>query len=90
MSISLVCYVIYTHLNISKIISPIVDCEIPLPPLNGSLGNYSHTRENATVSYQCDDGYTPSVIMTSKCTNTGIWIPPPEEHNCTVVTGKVI
>ncbi len=55
--------------------------------MNGYLGNYSHTRETAIVSYQCSDGFRPSAIMTSKCTNTGRWIPSPENLNCTFIEG---
>ncbi len=60
---------------------------MPIPPANGYLGNYSHTREGATVTYQCGDEYRPSIVLYSVCADTGLWIPDPEEHNCTFVIG---
>ncbi len=40
------------------------------------------------VTYQCNEGFRPSVVMTSVCTDTAKWIPIPEEHDCIFVTGK--
>lgn len=65
-----------------------VNCGIPMPPMNGLVGGYLHTREEANVTFWCDDGYRPSDIVTSTCTDTGFWIPAPHRHNCTFVTGK--
>ena len=65
-----------------------VNCLNPSTPGNGSLGNYTHTREGATVTYQCNDGFRPSQQMTSYCLRTGNWTPPPELHVCTLVTGE--
>ena len=65
----------------------IVNCGVPMPPTNGSLGNYAHTREGATVTYKCDDGFRPSAIHNSTCSITGYWTPDPELHNCTFVQG---
>ena len=61
-----------------------------MPPTNGYLGDYSHTREGATVTYQCNDGYRPSAVFVSTCTDAALWIPAPDQHNCTFVTGITI
>ncbi len=54
--------------------------------MNGSVLDYSHAREGANVSYQCDEGYTPSGIIMATCTNTSKWIPAQE---CTLfIPGK--
>ena len=67
----------------------IVNCYDPDAPNNGSvIDNYDHTREGATVTYLCDDGFRPSQQMTSNCTSSGNWVPLPQEHMCTFVTGK--
>ena len=66
-----------------------VNCGDPMKPINGSLGPYDHAREGATVTYQCDQGFRPSLLMTSTCTSTAHWMPPPEMHMCTLVTGLV-
>ena len=66
---------------------PSVNCGVPSPPVNGFLGNIAHTREGATVTFQCSDGYVPSAVMTSTCTSTRLWAPTPENHTCTLVIG---
>ena len=58
-----------------------------MAPTNGSLGNYSHTREGANLTYQCDKGFTPSAVFHSTCDSSAMWTPDPEDHNCTFVTG---
>ena len=60
-----------------------------MPPTDGSLGSYPHTREGASVTYQCDDGYRPSAIFTSICESTARWTPAPEDHVCTFVIGMI-
>ena len=64
------------------------NCNVPSPPTNGYLGNYSHTREGATVTFQCNSGYRPSAVFVSTCPETAMWKPAPEELNCIFVTGK--
>ena len=58
-----------------------------MAPSNGSLGNYSHTREGANLTYQCDKGFRPSAVFHSACDSSAMWTPDPEDHNCTFVTG---
>ncbi len=58
-----------------------------MSPTNGFVGNYSHTREGTTATYQCNDGFRPSTKMTAVCTNASLWVPAPEEQNCVLVTG---
>ncbi len=55
--------------------------------MDGYLGDYTHTREGASLIYQCNEGYRPTAEMTSTCTSTAMWIPAPEELVCTFITG---
>ena len=48
-----------------------------------------HKREGGTVTYQCNDGYRPSLSFISTCTEDAMWMPDPEEHNCTLVVGML-
>ncbi len=70
-------------------LSFLVNCGDPIPPPDGSLGTYSHTRAGATVNYQCNVGFVPSAVRISTCTNSASWNPPPENHNCISVTGII-
>ena len=67
----------------------LVNCGDPVTPTNGSLGSYVHTREGATVTYMCNDGFRPSAIFSSTCVSTARWTPDPEQHNCTFIQGTV-
>ncbi len=67
----------------------IVDCGVPIPPIGGSLVNYDSTKVDSTVTYKCEDFYQPTTLQISTCTNTRLWIPLLEEHNCTY-TGNII
>ena len=58
----------------------IVDCGDPMLPAD-AMGTYNYTSEGATVIYQCADGFHPSTVMTTTCTNTAQWVPP--IVNCT-------
>ncbi len=73
----------------ANLISLTVNCGDPPSPTDGFLGNYSHTREGATVTCQCDIDYRPSAAFTSLCVATTEWTPAPNEHICTFVTGTV-
>ena len=64
-----------------------VNCGDPEPPVNGSVDTPPHTREGASVMYRCNDGFRPSADFPSTCTNTAMWYPPPQDHNCTYVEG---
>ena len=69
----------------------IVDCGDPLPPINGHVGYYPHTREGVNVTFQCNIGYVPSITRTATCIHEhGRWIPALQEHNCTIVTGIIM
>lgn len=61
---------------------------MPLPPIDGFLGNYTSTKEGTNITFQCDEGYTPSMVMTTICDSTALWEPASEDHNCSLVTGK--
>ena len=60
----------------------IVDCGVPDPPMDGTLGNYSHTAVGATVQFWCNEGFHPPDIRDSVCSNQGLWTPLPQKHNC--------
>ena len=67
-----------------------VDCGIPNPPINGYLSSYPDTKEGTIVTFQCDaDEYVPSVVLDSTCSNLGMWVPDPEQHECTLIVGKL-
>ena len=68
--------------------SPVVNCSLPQPPMNGSLSNYVKGVISAALSFQCDEGFVPSVVRMSMCFNSdNIWIPSPEQHDCKPVEG---
>ena len=67
----------------------IVNCGDPLPPNNGNLGSYANTREGTSVSFKCDEGFRPSAPMVATCMRNAMWHPAPQDHNCTLVTGKI-
>ena len=60
-----------------------------MPPDNGYITNYASSKIGNTINFQCDDDYIPSILMSSTCTFGGFWVPPPEDHNCTFVVGKL-
>ncbi len=60
-----------------------VTCDFPTPPINGSVSDYLDNRIGATVTYQCNDGFIPSVEMTAICSNETVsWLPAPDQHVC--------
>ena len=58
-----------------------------MAPVNGNVGSRPHTREGANVTFSCDSGFRPSGLRVSYCTNSTLWIPPPQDHYCEFVTG---
>ena len=64
------------------------NCGDPVPPANGHVVEHSHSREGASVTYMCNDGFRPSSISTSVCSDSMMWAPPLEEYNCTLVVGE--
>ena len=58
----------------------IVNCGVPEPPVNGILGNYSHTEGGGIALFWCRDGFLPEGVRTSVCNYHGMWDPP---LNCT-------
>lgn len=76
----------YIHIVVFAFV--LVNCGIPMPPINGDVGNYTNSRVEQTTTFQCDEGYIPSGVVISTCTNLGLWTPEPEEHNCTLIIGK--
>ncbi len=66
----------------------LVNCGVPMLPVNGTVDTPDHTREGASVDYRCDDGFHPSANFFSTCESSALWTPPPENHSCTFVTGN--
>ena len=64
-----------------------VDCGPPVSPVNGYLGNYSSTKEGTNVTFQCNEGYVPSIVRVTTCNSYGLWYPAPHIHNCTLTEG---
>ena len=78
----------HLHLKFMTLNSAIiVDCGPPIQPINGNLGNYSSTKERSNVTFQCNEGYVPSIIRISTCNSFGMWSPAPQEHNCSMIEG---
>ena len=42
------------------------------------------------VTFQCNEGYVPSIIRVATCNSFGLWSPAPQEHNCTLIKGIII
>ena len=76
------------HYSSLLICTSLVDCGPPLSPINGSLGNYSSTKEGVSVTFQCNEGYVPSIVGVTTCNSYGVWYPAPHEHNCTFTDGN--
>ena len=65
-----------------------MNCSLPEPPLNGSVSNYSRGITGASLRYGCDEGFVPSALRMSVCSGfDNIWIPSPDQHNCTQIEG---
>ena len=81
---------VHTYLPVAYHLSPLlhncilVDCSAPDPPMNGTLGNYSHTEVGATVQFWCNEGFHPPDVRDSVCSNQGMWDPLPQKHKCTL------
>ena len=62
-----------------------------MPPINGTVNvtGGSHTRQGGVATFQCDEGYSPSQVFTAVCNAAGLWTPPPDELNCTIIEGTV-
>ena len=62
-----------------------MNCGIPIPPINGSIVNYSGTK--LLVTFKCDEGFRPSAEVVGTCGSDTRWNPAPSEHNCTFIKG---
>ena len=68
----------------------IVDCGIPLSPINGSVLHYSGTKPGDYVTYKCNEGFRPSPAMNATCMSSDSrWSPLPERHNCIFIQGNI-
>ena len=57
-------------------------CRDPVPPLHGSITHYTSTVEGASLTFKCDEGYSPTEEMTTTCNANGDWEPNPVDTNC--------
>ncbi len=68
-----------SHLVILKIamlyLFILVNCFTPPTPENGSIVNYTNTREGAIVNFTCDYGFCFSDKDYSTCASDGVWTP---------------
>ena len=55
----------------------------PSPPVDGTLGTVTSRAVGATVTFQCNPGFSPSGEMTATCTAGLIWDPDPGTAVCT-------
>lgn len=51
------------------------------------VGNGTNTLEGSVVTLQCVEGYVPSAVTMATCTRKHGWLPPPDQHNCTIEEG---
>lgn len=59
-----------------------VRCEKPTAPSNGDLDTVTSTTEGATVTFQCNPGYTPTGEMNTTCMADLTWNPEPDSFVC--------
>lgn len=67
----------------------LVNCTVPVQPINGLMLGEDHSL-GANITLQCSNGYRPSSPTISYCTQDEVWIPEPDEYNCTFVVGNKI
>ncbi len=67
-------------------------CEIPQPPLNGTIVEFESAQDGANITYRCDNAdaadsffITEPLPLVAVCTSGG-WDPDPAYINCTVST----
>ena len=56
-----------------ELLHHIANCEVPRPPGNGSIVNYTSAVEGSTLLYQCNPGFCPVSEMTAVCAANGSW-----------------
>ena len=62
---------------------------MPGAPLNGRLGDFYLTNEGTNITFQCNEGYTPSAVETTTCAANALWEPNPADHVCILVVGML-
>ncbi len=50
--------------------------------MNGSIETYINTKEGNNITFQCDEGFVPSLVMKATCNSRVMWEPLPENHIC--------
>jgi hypothetical protein len=58
-------------------------CPFPSPPSNGAITNFSYTEEGTTVTFQCNNGFTPVEEIISICLKDETWEVDPLTIICT-------
>ena len=58
------------------------NCSAPPPPADGSIDSYTSRVPGAKVTFQCDEGFSPSGLMTAVCQASGNWEPDPAAIVC--------
>ena len=53
----------------------------PIEPSNGSISRYSSREEGTTLTFHCNNGYIPEILMMSTCQNES-WTPDPASLSC--------
>ena len=69
-----------------------VDCGSPSPLTNGTIISQNGTLEGSRITFECDDGFSPSLAMNSECQPDGNWQPDPAGVVCAAsmtFTGKL-
>ena len=60
-------------------------CTFPSPPSNGTITNFSNTEVGTTVTFQCNNGFTPVEEIMSTCLEDGTWEVNPLTFTCTAL-----
>ena len=60
----------------------VATCHDPLPPLNGSIRDYTSTVEGSVVALFFNEGLIPAGQMNTACASNGSWTPNPAELIC--------
>ena len=64
------------------LILTLVDCGVPNPPRNGTLGSITTTTAGSTLTFMCDEPLIPTTVMVAHCTRDAVWDPLPELLMC--------
>ena len=60
-----------------------VDSGTPSPPADEAIISQTSTLEGSRITFKCDDGFNPSLVMDAECQPDGNWQPDPAGVVCT-------